>query len=53
MAIERYDLEVGIEGLDLESTLALVALTDLWAARARLRQRWLLRRALHALAGLR
>jgi len=37
----RYDLALGIEGLNLDSTLALVAMTDSWAARARLRQRWI------------
>lgn len=45
MAIERFDLELGIETLDLESTMALLALQDLWSARARLRARWMLRRA--------
>jgi hypothetical protein len=46
--IERYDLDLGIEDLDLESTIALVALTDLWTARRRLRERWMARRALQA-----
>lgn len=45
MAIERYDLDLGIETLDLDSTMALLALQDLWSARARLRARWLARRA--------
>lgn len=41
--IERFDLELGIEGLDLESTMALIELQGLWSARRRLRERWTLR----------
>lgn len=41
--IERYDLECGIEGLDVESVLALLEQTDCWRRRASLRARWILR----------
>ena len=37
----RYDLTNGIEHLDIDSTIQLINLTDCWAARARLRQRWI------------
>ena len=47
--LQRFDLDVGIEQIDLDSTLALTALTDCWRARARLRARWLMRNALDAL----
>lgn len=38
---ERYDLDLGIEHLDLESTLGLIHLAATWQARARMRQRWI------------
>lgn len=48
----RFDLDVGIEFLDLDSTIALLTLSDLWRARAWLRSLWLMRAALDALPGV-
>lgn len=52
MLIERYDLELGIEGLDIDSTLALLETTDLQSARRRLRERWMVRKELFGSRGL-
>lgn len=40
MEATRYDLDNGIETLDLESVMELTKLADHWNARARLRARW-------------
>lgn len=44
--IQRYDLEVGVEGLDWESVHGLICLQMIWSARANLRARWMLRNLL-------
>lgn len=51
--IHRYDCcSADFERLDIDSTMALVELQQLWTARARLRGRWIIRRALFGTGAL-